>query len=125
MNQFALAPACTQVSNTARVASANPHQLITILFEEALDDLGRAGRAIMAGDLAAKSRHLSHAATLVAALDCSLDHEKGGEIARSLATVYAFVRARILRAGLKNDADQCRIAAETLGEIASAWREIA
>ncbi len=122
---MAAARAYTQVSTTARVASADPHQLITILFEEALDDLARARRAIERQDLAGKSRYLSHAATLVAALDCSLDHEKGGDIARSLATVYAFVRARILRAGLKNDADQCRIAAETLGEIASAWREIA
>ncbi len=122
---MAAARAYTQVGRTSRVASANPHQLITILFEEALADLAKARRAIEVGNLAAKSEHLSHAATLVAALDASLDHDKGGEIARSLATVYAFVRARILRAGMKNDADQARIAAETLGEIASAWREIA
>ncbi len=122
---MAAARAYTQVSTSARVSTADPHQLITILFEEALADLARARRAIEHGDLAAKSRHLSHATTLVAALDASLDHDKGGEIARSLSTVYAFVRARILRAGAKNDADQCRIAAETLAEIASAWREIA
>ena len=121
----AAARAYAQVSTTARVAAADAHQLITLLFEEALADLARAARAIDAGDLAAKSRHLSHAATLVEALDASLDHEKGGEIAKSLATVYAFVRARILRAGRTNDAGQARLAAETLAEVASAWREIA
>ena len=119
------ARAYTQVGTAARVSTADPHQLITILFDEAMADLAKARRAIETGDLSAKSRYLSHASTLVAALDASLDHDKGGEIARNLATVYAFVRARILRASLKNDADQVRIAAETLSEIASAWREIA
>jgi len=71
-----------------------------------------------------KGRFLSHASTLVAALECSLDFDKGGEIAATLAQVYRFIRARILTAGRKNDPEQARMAAETLGEIASAWASI-
>jgi len=112
------------VGTTNRVATADPHQLIAILFDEALADLAKARRAIETDDLAGKSRYLSHASTLVAALEVSLDYDKGGEIARTLGQVYRFIRARILTAGRKNDPEQARMAAETLGEIASAWTSI-
>ncbi len=112
------------VGTTNRAATADPHQLIAILFDEALADLAKARRAIEAGDLAGKGRFLSHASTLVAALECSLDFDKGGEIAATLAQVYRFIRARILTAGRKNDPEQARMAAETLSEIASAWASI-
>lgn len=117
--------AYARVATTARATTADPHLIITMLFDEALADLARAERAIETCDLAAKSRYLSHAVTLVAALDASLDHERGGEIARNLASVYAFVRARILRASARNDVEQVRLAAASLGEIAGAWKAIA
>lgn len=121
---MAAARAYQSVNTTSKVQSADSRQLITILFDEALTDLMKAKRAIEAGNLAAKSQYLSHATTLVAALEMSLDFERGGEIAQTLASVYRFVRARILRAGMKNDAEQVAIAAQTLGEIASAWAEM-
>lgn len=46
---MAAARAYTQVSTTNRVSTADPHQLITILFEEALADLARGRRAIEGG----------------------------------------------------------------------------
>jgi len=116
--------AYNEVGLTSRVSGANPHQLVQILFEEALADLARGTRAMEAKDYAAKSKHLSHAATIVAALEASLDHAKGGEIAGSLAIIYKFVRQRILRGAAKNDPAQLRAASGALAEIADAWRQI-
>lgn len=116
--------AYSEIGLTSRVASANPHQLIQILFEEALSDLAKGARAMEARDYAAKSRHLSHAATIVAALEASLDHAKGGEVAASLAVIYKFARQRILRGAARNDPSLIRAASDVLGEIADAWRQI-
>lgn len=118
------ARAYKSAATDARVESADQHQLVQILFDEALSDLAHGERAIERGDLAAKSRHLSRATTLVLALDHSLDHARGGDIARSLASVYAFTRARITRAATRNDPADARAAATALGEVASAWRAI-
>ena len=111
-------------AGTSHVAAADPHALVQILFDEALADLRKGERAIERGDLAAKSAHLSRASTIVAALDGSLDHARGGEIAGSLSQVYAFARTRITRASLKNDAGEARAASVALSEIAGAWRAI-
>lgn len=120
----AQARAYSEVALSTRVASADPHQLVQILFEEALSDLARGVRAMELQDYAAKSRYLSHAATIVAALEASLDHGKGGEIAGSLAIIYKFVRQRILRGAARNDPAQLKAASSALGEIADAWRQI-
>lgn len=116
--------AYANVDTAAPVEAASPHQLVQILFDEALADLARGARAIERGDLAAKSRHLSRATTLVAALDHTLDHTKGGEVAATLSQVYAFARGRIARASAKNDIADAQAARDALGEIASAWRAI-
>jgi len=122
---IAAARAYQNVGTRAHVGGADPHALVQILFDEALADLRQGERAITRGDLAAKSAHLSRASTIVAALDGSLDHAKGGEVASSLAQVYAVARARITRASLRNDPAEARAAADALSEVASAWRSIA
>lgn len=120
----ARARAYSEVGLQSRVTGADPHQLIQILFEEALADLSRGAAAMEAKDYASKSRHLSHAATVVAALEASLDHGRGGEIAASLAVIYKFVRARILRGAARNDPAELRAASSALVEIAGAWARI-
>ncbi|MFN3287959.1 MAG: flagellar export chaperone FliS [Sphingomonadaceae bacterium] len=118
------ARAYAEVDKAGRVAGADAHQLVLILFEEAIAELRAAARAIERADLGARSRHLSRAATIVAALDYSLDHERGGDVARSLSQVYAYARARMTRAASRNDAAEARVAADALSEIAAAWRAI-
>ncbi|MDT7935130.1 MAG: flagellar export chaperone FliS [Sphingomonadaceae bacterium] len=120
----ARARAYRETNVASRVAGANPHQLVQILFDEALADLAAGRRAAEIRDYAQKSRHLSHAATIVAALEGCLDHRLGGELAANLALVYAFVRARILRGAARNDLAALDEAAATLAEIAEAWATI-
>jgi flagellar protein FliS len=118
------ARAYSQVDSAGRVAGADAHELVLILFDEALAELRAAARSIARADLAARSRHLSRAATIIAALDYSLDHGRGGDVAKSLSQVYAFARARIARAARRNDASEAEAAANALAEIAAAWRAI-
>lgn len=120
----AAARAYSQIGVTSRVTTADPHQLIQILFDEALADLAKGKRAMEARDFAAKSRFLSQAATIVSALEASLDHTRGGDISVSLAIVYKFARSRILRGAARNDTAMIEAARAALADIATAWRQI-
>ena len=66
----------------------------------------------------------SRALSILHGLEASLDFEKGGEIAASLAAIYARARHMVLAAGRDNDADAVAGAREMIGEIASAWDAI-
>lgn len=112
------------VSLTSRVQGADAHELVQILFDELLRSLDGGERAILSADFEAKSRHLSRAQAMLHALDDSLDHVRGGDVAVSLGVIYSHARRTIMRAITRNSADDVRAAREPLSEIASAWRQM-
>lgn len=112
------------VSLTSRVQGADAHELVQILFDELLRSLDAGERAILTADLEAKSRHLSRAQALLHALDDSLDHVRGGDVAVSLGVIYGHARRAIVRAITRNSAEDVRAAREPIGEIAGAWRQL-
>jgi flagellar protein FliS len=57
-------------------------------------------------------------------LEGSLDYKSGGEIAQSLASIYAEARRLIIAAGRDNDAELIVRAREMLHQIASAWESL-
>ncbi len=67
----------------------------------------------------------SRALSILHGLEGSLDFNSGGEIAHSLATIYAEARRLIITGGRENDADQIVRAREILHQIASAWEQLA
>jgi flagellar protein FliS len=73
------------------IASADPSALIVQLFDGALKFLGRARRALTAGDQAAFAYAVSRAHAIVAELSNVLDRETGGDVARSLDALYDFL----------------------------------
>jgi len=57
-------------------------------------------------------------------LESSLDFEKGGEIAQSLASIYREARRLVVEGARDNDGEQVLRARTMIGEIASAWQSI-
>lgn len=56
------------------------------------------------------------------ALDAGLDFDKGGDLSVTLARLYSVARATVLKAALGQDPAPFRDTADTLEEIAGAWR---
>lgn len=108
----------------SRVESATPHGLIKILFEELLLAMDACAAALERGDRTkANDKHL-RALSIVHALDSSLDFERGGDIAVSLAVVYRETRKLMLAAHQDGNSGHVRCAHAIVAEIASAWNQI-
>lgn len=119
------ANAYARVGVESGVMSADPHQLIVMLFDGAQAAI-RAGRIhLQAGNTAEKGRSISKALDIVNnGLAAALDREQGGEIAERLASLYNYIARLLLNANLRNDEASLDEAERLLEDIASAWREI-
>jgi len=123
---FGGAAAYRQLGIETSVKAADPHALIVLLFEGAEAAINLAKGKMLENDIPAKGKALSQAIQIVTnGLRVSLDVKAGGEIAERLAALYEYIAARLLWANLKNDVAALDEALFLLGEIHSAWTEIA
>lgn len=107
------------------VMSANPHGLITLLFDGALSALAKADIYIVQGNIAAKGNALTKAIEIIDnGLKMGLDMEKGGELSRNLAALYDYFCRQLIQVNLHNDRGLLQEIRRLLTEIADAWKQI-
>lgn len=100
---------------------ADPHKIITMLIDGALDRLGSARGCIERGEVATKAGLLHRVGAIVDELRGSLDHSAGGEIAANLERLYDYMMGRILTANFKNDVVAIDEVVRLLREVREAW----
>lgn len=119
------ANAYARVGVESGVMSADPHQLIVMLFDGAQAAIRAARIHMQAGNTSEKGKSISKALDIINnGLAAALDHEKGGEIADRLASLYDYIVRLLLAANLRNDEESLNQAERLLEDIASAWRDI-
>ncbi len=106
------------------VSGANPHRLITLMLDGALDRLAAARGHMQRGEVAQKGATISKVILIVEGLRAGLDSERGGQIARSLSDLYDYVNRRLLLANCNNDERMLEEVGRLLGEVRSAWVQI-
>jgi flagellar protein FliS len=107
------------------VSTADPHELIVMLFDGALLCIAAARQHIKTGGIAAKGESISRAINIVAnGLKASLNLEVGGELAVRLAALYDYMCDRLLYANLKNDATALDEVHGLLEDLKGAWEQI-
>lgn len=109
----------------SRIEGASPHKLVGILFEELLKGLDAMIVAAERRDTAQLALRQSRALSVLGGLHGSLDMEKGGEIAASLASIYREARRLALKGGKECNPAPIGQARAMLAEIAVAWDSIA
>ena len=113
------------VQTDTGVETASPHRLVAMLFEGFFDACSQARGHIKAGNVEQKCRSLGRAARIVdEGLKAPLDLRAGGELAKDLHDLYAYVSVRLTHANLRNDEaaiDECQ---RLLRPIQSAWDQI-
>ena len=109
---------------SSRVEGASPHRLIAILFDELMLALDATAAAQRQGDVAKRGPRQARALAILHALETSLDHEKGGEIAANLAAIYRHARHETLAGVQENAPERIEQARAAIGEIAGAWAGI-
>ena len=87
------------------ISTSDPASLVVQLFDGAGRFLGRARKALAAGDQPAFAYSLSRAHAIVAELSNVLDREAGGDVAQDLGALYHFA-LRHLTEGLIEKSDR-------------------
>ncbi len=107
------------------VEGADPHQLVKLLLDAAIDSIGMAAAAAERGDIPAKGRAIGKATSIVdEGLRGALDMQAGGAVAATLHDLYSCVLHRLTEAHLKNDAAMLRGCGELLMPLRDAWLAI-
>jgi flagellar protein FliS len=103
------------------VAGADPHALVQMLLDAALDRMTQARGCIERGELAGKAKLLHSCVIIIAELRGSLDLARGGTLAKNLRDLYEYMTQRLLVANVRSDASCVTEVLRLLGEIRSAW----
>jgi flagellar secretion chaperone FliS len=106
------------------VAAADPHRLILMLMDGALERIASAKGAIENGALEAKTRMLHRAVAIIDELRASLNFDAGGQIAQNMGDLYEYIGRQLLRANLDSRTDLLDEVSHLLREIRSAWIQI-
>jgi flagellar protein FliS len=117
-------PAATyrQIDAAGRTATADGPALVQLLYEELVAALRAAAHAAEHRQYRMRSERVTRATAILFALEAGLDFESGGDVSRTLARLYAGARTRVLDAAMGEDPQPLRDTADTLAEIAAAWR---
>ena len=113
-----------QVSAHGGVAAADPHALILLLMNGALDAIAVAKGHMRRGEIAEKGSNVSRAISIIDGLRGSLDHEVGGEMVVNLDELYRYMGQRLLQANVKDNPEWLDEVADLLREIKEAWEQI-
>src|SRR5262245_22748871 len=107
------------------VTEADPHALVLMLFDGALEAIKNAEGHIAAGRIAEKGQALGKATRIVEeGLKASLDRGAGGALAQQLARLYDYATLRLLQANLRNDRKALAEVTTLLSDLRSAWAGI-
>lgn len=118
--------AYAQVSLESAVRSTDPHGLILLLFEGAASAMSLAQLHMEQKNVAQRGIHISKAIDIILnGLKACLDLEGGGDLGERLAALYDYIVQRLLWANMKSDVAALQECKNLLGEIHSAWAEIA
>lgn len=116
-----------------RVKTASPGQLVIMLYDAAVKSLdwalelmgGPGGEKKDPGSIERISKSILKAQEIITELIVSLDFDQGGEIARNLFSLYTWFNKELLEANIAQDVRRVNTVRNLLGELRSAWIEVA
>jgi len=105
----------------AGVAAADPHRLVVMLMDGALDRIATARGLMVHGDVAEKAQLLQRAVAIIDELRNSLNLKAGGELSHNLDALYEYMCMRLVQANASNKPEWLDEVSRLLNEIRSAW----
>ena len=109
------------VATHGGVAAADPHRLIVMLMDGALQRIAQARGSIERGTVSEKARLLHRAVAIIDELRNSLDAAQGGQIAMNLDRLYEYMCGKLMAASVHNDTAALDEVSTLLHEVRVAW----
>jgi len=118
MNQY------KQVGVQAAIGNADPHTLIQMLIDGAIQRLNTAKMHMKQNNVSLKGENISKAISIIDGLRTSLDMEKGGDIAKNLESLYDYMQRQLLAANIGNKVENIDEVLSLMNEIRAGWTSI-
>lgn len=119
------ASAYQRVSVETEVSHASPHQLVNLLFQALLRNIGAARLAMQNNAISAKGDYIIKAVRIIdEGLKPALNRKDGGDLAQNLHGLYGYCVLRLTEANLTNsDAALCDVL-RAIEPLADGWKSI-
>ena len=102
----------------------DPHQLVELLMDGAIESVNSAKYHMSQNDVAHKGEDISKAMSILTGLMSSLDMEQGGEISANLTSLYDYMLTKLVEANVSDLSENLDEVAELLNEIKTGWAAI-
>jgi flagellar secretion chaperone FliS len=106
------------------IQTANPLQLIVLLYDGAIQALQEAQRCAEQKEIARRANATNRALAIISELQACLNFKEGGGIAVSLDRLYTYMKQRIFQASVEQAAGPLAEVAGLLEDLRSAWNEL-
>jgi flagellar secretion chaperone FliS len=113
------------ISQNTQITQADPAQLIVLLYNGALSRIAQGQQFHKEKNLVQAGLAISKAQAIVGELRQVLDLDSGGEIAKNLDRLYAYLHELMAKAMLVSRIEPLNEAAKLLTELRGAWDEVA
>lgn len=110
-----------RVNTQTSITDADPHKLIQLLYNGALERINMAKARMHAKDYEGKGRLISKTIEIIGGLRSFLDFEKGGDLAVRLEGLYDYMERTLFEANAQNNAAKLEEVAELLRSIKDGW----
>ena len=106
------------------VETATGLEIVVMCYEHAIRFILEAKDHYERQEYLEKGRALQRALDIISELKCSLNFERGGDIARHLDSIYNFLIRSLLEADINRDLDAFDNASKILSQLKEAWEAI-
>jgi len=106
------------------VRGASAVRLVVLLYEQLIQDLRHAAKAMERNDIELRTHKLNHALDVIAHLQGSLNKKAGGAVANTIESFYNCLRANLLEAHCHASALGLARQITDLLTLREAWMEV-
>lgn len=110
-----------RVNTQTSITDADPHRLIQLLYNGAIERINMARARMQAKDFEGKGKLISRAIEIIGGLRGFLDFEKGGDLAVQLEALYDYMERRLFEANAQNDAAKLDEVTDLLRSVKDGW----
>jgi len=105
----------------AEILSADPLELVRLMYRGAGEAIARARQCVGAGDIAGRVTAINKALTIVTELTFSLDRQKGEELSRALVELYNYIQRLLIDANCRQVDGPLAEAEGLMATLQEAW----
>jgi flagellar protein FliS len=106
------------------VQTANQGKLIVMLYDGAIRFAKAALEDIKNKKIESAHKNIVRAEDIVTELLLSLDYEKGGDIAKKLASIYIYVNEQLLEANITKKGEPLELVVRLMSDLRESWAKI-